>query len=275
MSTDQTRTAREYEILYRPQYEERGGKGDYDRGVMTSRLSEWREFYEEVRRFRDKRDYVWRGQQQHGGDWTLRSTFDRKKRMGSRAKILARHREEFSKAIRGRPRPNPPGMPGDYLWALGQHHGLATPLLDWTESPFVAAYWAFCPEKEDGKDRVVYALNRDIERWHPGDPDKRFIDFPPMTDYEEPRFLAQRGVFTKALEGQDIKSRIQKCYHEENHKNRIILAEILIPDSERDECLMDLDSMNINHATLFPDIEGSAAFCNWKLDTGLVHTDPQ
>lgn len=256
-----------HELLLHQEYEALGGKGHYDRGVLSSQLSKWSEFYDEVRRFRDRRGYVWRGQEQHGDGWTLKSKFDRENTEGDRKRRLERHKEEFVKAITGRRGSNPPELSDDTLWALGQHYNLATPLLDWTASPFVAAYFAFCKRKKaNANQRVVYALNRDIERWHRSDTRERFIEFPPITSHDNSRFLAQGGVFTKALEGEDVKTRIQKCYHETNHANRIILAEILIPDNSRDECLRDLNWMNINHASLFPDIYGAAVLCNWKLE---------
>ena len=256
-----------HELLLREDYEAVGGKGQYDKGVLSSQLSGWREFYDEVRKFRDRRGYVWRGQEQHGDGWALRSKFDRQNKAGNRKRHLEQHKEEFAKAIRGRRGPNPSELSDDDLWALGQHYDLATPLLDWAESPFVAAYFAFC-KKADTRERVVYALNRDIDRWFRSGTREHFIEFPPITSHENVRFLAQGGVFTKALEGEDVKTRIQKCYHEKSHANRIILVEILIPDSSRDECLRDLNWMNINHASLFPDIYGAAAFCNWKLENG-------
>ncbi len=98
---------RHHQLLLREEYEAAGGKGRYDRGVLSSQLSEWSEFYDEVRRFRSRGGYVWRGQEQHGEGWTLRSNFDRQNKRGSREKYLELHKQEFIKAIRERRGPNP------------------------------------------------------------------------------------------------------------------------------------------------------------------------
>ena len=43
-------------------------------------------------------------------------------------------------------------------WTIGQHHGLPTRFLDWTENPLIAAY--FATENADGNDVAVYVVNK-------------------------------------------------------------------------------------------------------------------
>jgi len=107
--------------------------------------------------------YVWRGEP--GAQKTpLVSSFDREcagSDQEDRAALLKKHRQAFLYAVRGRTEEfgfsiaelkhyvKTETLNKNHLWAFGQHYGLATPLLDWTASPFVAAFFA-CEGKQGG-----------------------------------------------------------------------------------------------------------------------------
>jgi len=46
------------------------------------------------------------------------------------------------------------------------------------------------------------------------------------------------------------------------------LLKLVIPDKDRTECLRTLNRMNINHITLFPDLDGAAQHCNKSIQIG-------
>jgi hypothetical protein len=109
--------------------------------------------------------YIFRGQKSE--KWTLKASFYRRmddikvNNTDDKEAKLKEHLETFKLTARGRRGINPPVIKEENeWWALGRHHGLATPLLDWTSSPYVAIYFAFIDDiRKETENRVVYALN--------------------------------------------------------------------------------------------------------------------
>jgi hypothetical protein len=252
--------------------------GDAPDGVAEVHLSSWKYFHDYVvQEMLNYGHYVWRGQRER--NWELVSSLDRLVlgSLNTRKAVSQRHLLKFKQSIRGRRGANPTKIDSeDEWWALGQHHGLATPLLDWTESPFVALYFAFENDtKPSSGHRAVWALssavtkkNVEIKKKHDEVPDNTSSS-PPMLEFVRPlqdenaRLVAQSGLFTRAPIGVTVDQWIRKNYLGES--TTAALIKIIIPELGREECLRTLTKMNINHLSLFPDLMGSSLHCNKAL----------
>ncbi len=259
---------------------------EYRDGVLRLRLTSWDEFHKVVKIFDNNPDYIWRGQRK---EWPLKSSFDRGcdrqfSNSFGRQKELDRILFEFKEKLGDlTDLPNPKSFENDEIWAIGQHYGLPTPLLDWTECPYIAAYFAFFKKdtNEKTEDRVIYALNRSLKlliskrknaKTKEVQSRERFVSFPDLQKsldkIQNKRLQEQKGKFTKALNGDGIKVNVERLFRKRKYDQQVFLAEILIPNKCRDECLTFLKSKKITHGTLFPDYAGAVDIC--KIDLGIT-----
>ena len=171
----------------------------------------------------------------------------------------------------------PPDVEDDFQWlALMQHHGAPTRLIDFTWSPYVAAFFALERTLLDG---VVWAMNpARIESTRAPKParmdpreygnfrryflkgKRRFLWLgEPQTMNR--RLIAQSGTFV--IPGVlDIPVEEMLAYEDQAN----ILAKIVLKNQVREVGMRELYRMNITFATLFPDLEGLARSMGYELE---------
>jgi hypothetical protein len=203
-------------------------------------------------------DYIFRGQSED--HWKIESSLTRLLRESE----LVRDLDEFYKMqltnfkLKSRGLGlNLKNMDDNEVWAIGQHHGLATPLIDWTNSPFVAIFFAITGKKKsDTGKRSIWGFNLpDLANLKTED--KNLITlFEPLDDNR--RLVNQRGLFLKLPLNKDFESIIQS----QPDQGWISLYKITFPDSIINKALLALELMNINFSSLYPDFEGAGLASN-------------
>lgn len=214
----------------------------------------------------DLENYVFRGHS--NASWRLETTLDRLitharvtgAKQGDLETFVKAHLDRFRLEIRGRRGDNPPKLAEDELWSLGQHFGLATPLLDWSQSPYISVFFALAVLTEPNIERALWCLHRGrVEQINAGlsEKEKLLLIFPDSDDNK--RLLGQSGLFSK---GQVMKPLDEWAKH--SKANNPVLLRVVFPGDRRfrKAALQKLQLMNINYSTLFPDLSGASLFCN-------------
>lgn len=263
------------QICFEVMADERSGR------IPVTRLESWRDYTEllESKFFnRPSAQLIFRGQRR--SDWSLMPTLGRLSDNGIVTESLAEAQlERFKRAIRGRLSDNSLVDEDDELWSIGQHHGLMTPLLDWTYSPYVALFFAFAkPDSKDEEEnsyRVVYVLNKSFILEHQNETCIRLWE-PRKDNYG--RLVNQAGLFTFSPYDATIENKIAtvladdeafedeelRSASEEDQPDLLAryICKIYIRNEGRDACLRHLRRMNVHHASLFPDLIGASDYCN-------------
>ncbi len=135
-----------------------------------------------------------------------------------------------------------------------RHHGFPSPLLDWSKSPYVAAYFAFRSPVSPKEDKVaIYVF---CEYWEGGKTwsgnEARITGWGPYSKRHRRHFL-QQGSYTictlfKNKEWYFVSHDEVLC---RNKSNQDICWKFVIPWNERTKVLKILDDYNLNAFSLF------------------------
>jgi hypothetical protein len=260
------------------------------KGIRTIELESWGEYYELVlREFMNAPAYVYRGQADAA--WPTLSSLDRWGRAHSKKKLdgtneeflcppVSRelHLRRFRQMVRSMSPIDLSKEDDGPAWALAQHHGLKTPLLDWSFSPFVALYFAFehpfvHHENQlfEPSHRAVLCLSTSLIPETKSDKAAIPRVYSPSGPVSQ-RLLAQSSIFLEMPKDTDLETYVAQHFANEDERTnphaRAVLLKVVIPNEGRLDCLRMLNKMNINRVTLFPDLDGAARYINdlWELD---------
>lgn len=214
----------------------------------------WREFrntlysYASTDRLR-REQFLFRGQ--GDSEWAVQTTPDRERTFKTdderHKHFLAMLADFRREAIRlGLPAERLPDTKSEAFELLARHHGLPSLLLDMSESPYVAAFFAYDFSRRPSSGSVaIWMVDR--SKFPTADPGLEIIDDPELLRFNK-RAIQQRGQFLRAS---TIRAPVVDLLD-------AALTKFEWPADDAKVALADLDEMGVNATTLFGDLDGAA-----------------
>jgi hypothetical protein len=211
----------------------------------------------------ERKRYLFRGQTE---PWRLRTSFHRTGRadlirfLSEDIQALYKHLSARTKHVFNLEIPNENGA----FFNLVQHHGYPMPLLDWTYSPYVAAFFAFRGITSEKATRAsseakVRIFVFDQEQWRAdwqqlvilaaASPHLSIGEFLAI---ENERMIPQQAAST-VTNIDDIESYIKS----KESGDKKYLQAIDLPIQDRDKVVRELRFMGITAGSLFPGLDGA------------------
>ena len=144
--------------------------------------------------------------------------------------------------------------PGYGYMAHLRHHGFPSPLLDWSRSPYVAAYFAFKGGSPD--DVAIYAFSET-----PNNTKSSASGHPKICSHggynlkTHERHFRQQSAYTVCVQQDDVTQPWKFVPHdgvfESPEDGQDLLYKTIIPSRERANVLRSLDRYNLNDFSLF------------------------
>lgn len=148
-------------------------------------------------------------------------------------------------------------LSADQVLAILQHNGCPTRLLDWSRSPYVAAFFALSATLEAASDEescAVWALWARAPQFQA----EAGVRVAEVASNQNSRSWAQRGVFTS---NSSLSTSLDEYLRQWNNGSPIgspVLWKFLIPRTEALDARRDLALMGIDYHGMFPDLVGAA-----------------
>ena len=260
-------------------------------------------FIKKALKLQQRGNWIFRGHKTT--DWKLQTKFERvcdrfEIRASDRPRIEKNMVREFQRRLHHYTGDVPDKGANDEWMALMQHHGAPTRLLDFTYSPYVAAYFAFenaeadkhvavwavnvawCEERLEQLDEGLaaeyarYGEDRkpksfDVIFMHPDNRHRLVLTVNPFRLNE--RLAYQRGVFLCPGDvAAGFMENLSDFSGDEQPKDQVI--QFAIPTGAHNKntisALKQLDLMNINRIALFPGLDGFAQSFSTRIPTIFI-----